>query len=901
MGQAVSVVCPSCDATLKVSKPSLFGKRVACPSCGKPMLIEAPVEARPVLDAPAKSKKLASLGEANDLDALLSDTEEIDAVPMARPKLPRRSKPEAAESSPATSERADGERAAKSKSPAPARAKANAKPKRQAAVDGDDYDISFDDLKIDDGPDERPRRRSSSNGKQGTPPRNRKTLFIFGGCAAAALGVAALFSMMSGSRSPAAVSGPAPKAEVVADDEAPSAAPAKVKQASDPAPTGAAPKPVANASKESPRKMPSAAKEAQTPPVVVASRDVSAGKDIKEKQELRARPAAQGASEPSATVSVATTIAATGGSADKAVETVDKTGEAGKTTGDGSLVGRAIGAFSATAVDNTTFQLADRHEQVMVVAFLGVECPLANLYAPRLVALAKKYQGKSVGFIAVNSNAQDTLAAVRDQARSNRMTFPVLKDAGNAVADRFGAKRTPEVFVLDAKRAVRYHGMIDDQYGYQQRRNEPTKSYVAEAVDALLTSGTVALAETPVQGCHIGRVTKPAATAQTSYYRDVLPILQNRCQQCHRKGEIGPFALKDYEAARDWGPTIREAVDERRMPPWPADPHVGKFANDISLTSAEIETLDKWVDEGCPEGKTADKPAGKKFVDGWNIGQPDKIFRMPKRYHVPATGVIDYQNFDVSPVFTTDTWVQGVECRFGNRAVVHHMLVLLEYPHDHSRSQDGLIKGFFAAGAPGATYFVFPKGYAKRIPKGARLRFQMHYTTNGTPGDDQSLFGVVLAKGSGLHEIQTQALGKAEIHIPAGAADHSETSTQTIPETVTLTTLMPHLHLRGKSFTYTAVFPDGKRETLLSIPRWDFNWQYAYQLVQPIVLPKNTQIIVEAHWDNSVNNPNNILPPVDVGFGEQTFDEMFIGYVNYIPSRSVADATRTRSRNRNRG
>jgi hypothetical protein len=333
------------------------------------------------------------------------------------------------------------------------------------------------------------------------------------------------------------------------------------------------------------------------------------------------------------------------------------------------------------------------------------------------------------------------------------------------------------------------------------------------------------------------------------------------------------------------------------MPPWPADPHFGKFSNDISLSDAEIAKITEWVDEGCPEGNPAEKPPEKKFVDGWNIGKPDRVFTMERPFHVPATGVVGYQEIYASPVFVQDTLVQAVECRFGNRAVVHHMLVLLDYPHDHSKSQDGLVRGFFAAGAPGSTYFTFPKGYAKKIPKGARLRFQMHYTPNGTATEDLSKFGIILAKNSKEREVETYALGKLDINIPAGDADHVETAVQNVNGDVILTTLMPHLHVRGKSFTFTVVWPNGKKETLLSVPRWDFNWQPQYQLVKPITLPKGSQIIVEAHWDNSADNPNNILPPVDVQFGEQTFDEMFIGYVNFIP-KAMADAGTQHGRKR---
>ena len=259
---------------------------------------------------------------------------------------------------------------------------------------------------------------------------------------------------------------------------------------------------------------------------------------------------------------------------------------------------------------------------------------------------------------------------------------------------------------------------------------------------------TVSVAETPVQGCHIGRVTKASETAHTSFYRDVLARFAEplpavppqgrdravRIEGLCRSPRLGP------DDSRGGGRAAHAAVAGRSA-------FRQVFQRHQPERGGDRRRLRKWVDEGCPEGNPAEKPPEKKFVDGWNIGKPDRVFTMERPFHVPATGVVEYQNIYASPVFAQDTWVQAVECRFGNRSVVHHMLVLLDFPNDHSRSQDGLVKGFFAAGAPGSTYFVFPKGYAKKIPKGARLRFQMHYTPNGTAAEDQSQFGIVLAKG----------------------------------------------------------------------------------------------------------------------------------------------------------
>ncbi|MFO0918388.1 MAG: redoxin domain-containing protein [Planctomycetaceae bacterium] len=618
--------------------------------------------------------------------------------------------------------------------------------------------------------------------------------------------------------------------------------------------------------------------------------------------ELASAAAGQPVSNPAADESVAAKrqeVAAEIPQTDAAVNgATEATRPSSELAVDGGPVGRKISEFTAAAIDNTTYHSQDRTEKVLVVAFLGVECPLANLAYPNLASLSTEFASQSVAFVAVNSNDQDSINAVREQARTQGVKFPVLKDAGNEVANLFGATRTPEFFVLDEQRVVRYHGMIDDQYGYQSRRQAPSQRHVAEAVQSLLAGKDVAVSETPLQGCHIGRRGSPVRESQTSFYRDVLPILQDRCQQCHRTGEIGPFALQDYQACSDWGETIKEAVSERRMPPWPADSPHGEFLNETRLSEAELAMLVKWVDEGCPEGTEADKPPGKEFVDGWNIGTPDREFAMDKPFQVPATGVIDYQHFIVSPVFTKDVWVQAVECKAGERSVVHHMLALLNFPKDEKRSQDGLKNGFFAAGAPGSNYLVFPPGQAKRIPKGAQLVLQMHYTPNGTPTKDQSRLGIKIAQEPVDYEVQTYAIGTTDILIKAGDANYTKTYTEPIDQEVTISALMPHLHLRGKSFKMEATTPDGTTRNLISLPRWDFNWQYQYQLSEPMVLPKGSKISVTAAWDNSELNPNNILPPVDVRFGEQTFDEMFIGYVNFIIPKQPAAGTKGSGRPR---
>lgn len=549
-------------------------------------------------------------------------------------------------------------------------------------------------------------------------------------------------------------------------------------------------------------------------------------------------------------------------------------------------LGKQIPPFSALRIDDTTFHSAAHKEQVLVVTFMGVQCPLANLYYPRLKELQQKFRGKSVAFLTVNSNEQDSLIDVRKQARdTHKIKFPVLKDAGNAVADLFGANRTPEVFVLDAERRVRYHGMIDDQYGYLYRRQIPTKHYVKDAIKALLSDQKIATASTPLEGCHIGRKRNARKKTNLSYYRDVVPILQNRCQECHRQGEIGPFALNDYEDVSSWAETIKETVIEKRMPPWGASPAHGSFANDMSMTDEEIATLVKWVDHGCPEGNSADSPPEKRWPKGWNIGQPDQIFEMPRPLPVAATGVVPYLYSVVSEVFEEDRWVQALEIRPGKREVVHHILALILIPGDRRRSQNGLERGYLGACVPGNTYVRYPPGHAKRIPAGTRIVFQLHYTPNGTATSDRSQMGIIFAKQPPKYEVKTHGLAQTHLNIKAGEANHRVEKTLRIDQDLALTGMMPHMHLRGKSFQFDVTHRDGRKETLLQLPRWDFNWQHQYLLKKPLQLKKGSQIKITGHWDNSTANPNNVFPLVDVRWGDQTWDEMFIGYLDYVVPR----------------
>jgi len=551
-------------------------------------------------------------------------------------------------------------------------------------------------------------------------------------------------------------------------------------------------------------------------------------------------------------------------------------------------LGKTVADFTLRDTEGRPVALASlKDSKAVVVVFLGTECPVNNLFLPRLAELQKEFAGKGVAFLGINANKQDTAARIAAHAKKHAIPFPVLRDEGNAVADRFGARRTPEAFILDGERKIRYQGRIDDQFGIGFQRPAPTRRDLAVALTEVLAGKQVSEATTPVAGCLIGRVARPKDNAAITYSKHVAPIIQQRCQECHRPGQIGPMALLTYDDASAWADTIREVVEERRMPPWHADPRYGKFSNDRSLTAAERKTILDWIAQGTPRGEDRDLPPPRPFVEGWKIGKPDVVFEMPKTFEVPAQagkGGVPYKYFTVATNFTEDKWVERAESQAGAAEVVHHIIVFILPPgktFDPNDAGTATLSGT----APGDMPLILAPGMAKRVPKGASLVFQMHYTPNGKAQQDRSRVGLIFAKAPPVREVGTVPIFFPFFRIPAGADNHEVKSQYTFKRDGYVVGFMPHMHLRGKDFLYRAVYPDGKQEVLLSVPRFDFGWQSVYRPAQPLPIPKGTRIECVAHFDNSANNPNNPDATRDVFWGDQTWQEMMIGWLDVAYDR----------------
>jgi peroxiredoxin len=547
-------------------------------------------------------------------------------------------------------------------------------------------------------------------------------------------------------------------------------------------------------------------------------------------------------------------------------------------------LGKKIAPFTLPDSHGKSISLNDfSDKKAVVVVFVGTECTICNAFLPTLARLNDTYAPRGVQILAVNANRQDTPERIAAHARQYAIPFPVLKDTGNRVADQFGARRTPEAFVLDADRRIRYQGRIDDQYGVGYRSSRPTHYDLADALDAILSDKPVARPTTPVTGCVIARVKQPLEQGAITYSRQVARILQKNCQECHRPGQVGPMPLLTYDDALSWSETIREVIEERRMPPWHADPRYGKFSNDRSLSKSERDALLAWIDQGCPRGDVKDLPPPRSFVTGWSIGRPDLVLTMPKEYDVPAEMPrqgIPYRYFSVPTHFTEDRWVTRAEARPGAGEVVHHIVVFIEPPGETFNPNDPRVR-VLGGTAPGDMPLILPPGMARRIPAGSRLIFQMHYTPNGRAQKDRSSIGLIFAKQPPQFEVRTVPIFNAAFLISPGEANLEVESEFKFRRSGRVIGFMPHMHLRGKDFRYEAIYPDGNTVTLLSVPRYDFNWQSVYRLAEPLLVPAGTRIHCVAHFDNSAKNRNNPDPGRFVAWGDQTWEEMMIGWMDF--------------------
>ena len=534
----------------------------------------------------------------------------------------------------------------------------------------------------------------------------------------------------------------------------------------------------------------------------------------------------------------------------------------------------------------------DTNSQLTVICFLGTECPLAKLYAPRLQSMANEYADRGVRFFGINSNRQDSLDDLQRYAQQHEIAFPIVKDFQNVVADVFRAERTPEVFVLDRRFAVRYRGRIDDQYLPGIVQPKASQHDLRQAIEELLANKPVSQPRTEAPGCFIGRVREPIESSEITYCNQIARIFQQHCIECHREGEIGPFALTDYEEAVGWADTILEVISEGRMPPWHANPDYGDFVNARQMPESDKRALQDWVAAGLPYGEPQHLPAPLEFTPDWRLPrEPDMVLAMGKNaFTVPAEGTVEYQYFVVDPGFTEEKWVTGAQVIPGNRNVVHHSIVFVR-PPDGARFRG---VGWVGAYVPGQGATAFPPGAGLMVPAGSKFVFQQHYTPTGSVQQDLTKIGLMFGNEADItHEVYTILGIDQEFEIPPGAQNHVvHAQVKWLPQHAKLLSINPHMHVRGTSFRLFA-YSGQTQQTLLDVPRYDFNWQHSYRLREPLPLSAIDHLEFEAVFDNSAANPVNPDPTQHVTWGDQTWEEMAVAFFEVAEPRVKPDREAT--------
>lgn len=545
--------------------------------------------------------------------------------------------------------------------------------------------------------------------------------------------------------------------------------------------------------------------------------------------------------------------------------------------------------FTLDDLDGKARSLVEwKDAKAIVLAWTAPGCPVSMVYAPRLAAIAKDLTPQGVRFVGMSSDHEMSVEELKGFVKKAGWDFPVLRDVTGAIAQRVGAATTTAVAVLDANWRIRYVGAVDDQYGVGGRKAQPSANYLLDAVSAVLGHRAVAVESTEAPGCPLTFAPTAAAPADApTWAGKVASIMHKRCVACHAPEQGGPFPLRTYDDVKSRTATMRAAVADGRMPPWHAAGEKGTWLNDRRLDVEEKSAILAWIDAGAPAGDLEKAPAPPPVPakDAWDIGTPDAVYEFPTAQAVPAEGVVPYRYVELKTSFPEDRWVKAVEVQPGAPDVVHHVLVAAVPAGQRVRRGGAFAPhlGFFAAMVPGARGIRYPDGMAKRLPAGATLLFQMHYTPNGIAQEDRTKIGMVFQKEPPTNEVFTAGAFALDLRIPPGEANYKAEGSLPVPFDVRVLAFMPHMHVRGTSFRYAWRSVKGGPETVIcDVPKYDFNWQTPYRLATPIKIPRFSLLHCTATFDNSANNPYNPDPTATVTWGDQTWDEMMIGYVDYV-------------------
>lgn len=540
---------------------------------------------------------------------------------------------------------------------------------------------------------------------------------------------------------------------------------------------------------------------------------------------------------------------------------------------------RAVPDFALLDLEGKNVSLYRAEGRALVLFFTGVGCPVARKSAEKLEAIESKYRSQGVSVWVINSYADDSLKEIGQEVRELGLYhFPYLRDSRQVVAYALNVERTAEVVVIGLKdHKVIYRGAIDDQLAPGAERSSPTVHYLENALDDFLAGRTIREAKTEARGCRIAFSTVAEGGQVPDYSSAVAPILRAHCVQCHREGAIAPWAMDSHARVDNYSKMIEEVLLTRRMPPYDANPDHGKFKDAHRLSREESQTLLRWIAGGSPRG-TGPDPLTEPLpplVD-WPMGKPDLVIQLPETQKIPANGVLDYRHIPVPTPTTNEFWIAGADIRPGNRRVLHHAILYANWP---GGTDDGTGNGVFVFGwAPGSNPDFYPEGVGKRIVAGATFNLELHYTTVGSEQTDNTEVALYLRPGPQPRNAETRQAHDISFSIPPGSPESQHTATYAFQSPATIYSLSPHMHFRGKWMKYELLLPGGKRQTLLDVPRYDFKWQLSYRLAQPVKVPAGAWMLVTGAFDNSDANPANPNPLKRVTFGQQSWDEMFIGF-----------------------
>lgn len=521
----------------------------------------------------------------------------------------------------------------------------------------------------------------------------------------------------------------------------------------------------------------------------------------------------------------------------------------------------------------------------IVVMTQGNGCPIVRNAVPAYRQVRDNYQEQGVKFFLLNSNLQDNKTTIAKEVADFGFDIPVLVDENQLVGESLNVTRTAEVFVIDPKsRKIVYHGPVDDRLTYQNQKAKAEFSYLSDALDAVIAGETVKISQVDAPGCIVNFPERDNKERHTniSYHDTIAPILEERCVECHQVGGIGPWAMTSYDMIKGFSPMIREVIRTDRMPPWHSDPNIGSFLHDRSLTSNEIKTLVHWIEAGSPRGEGYDPLADpRESLPDWPLGVPDLILTVPS-FDVPATGVVDYQRPYVVNPLEEGKWLRASTVKVGSRESVHHVLTgyLKEMPKSGQSNEVrwGASVGGYAVGAES---MIAREGLGTYIPAGGAIGLQMHYTPFGREVTDTTQIGLYFYDKRPPRMLRNSVIMDFSIEIPPEKANHAETAYLEFPKDAELFYAFPHAHYRGQSSTLAIRYPDGREEMILSLPKYDFNWQRAYEFKDPIKVPAGAKLIARYTYDNSTQNAANPDPSKKIVWGDQSFEEMLYTAISY--------------------